>query len=70
MEWVEVKSEKSTLQYLREFVSKLDSIFPEGELYSSTTDWKNGLHVIKVYISNYKSASVRDEWDKIYIKQI
>ena len=62
-------SVKTTLQHLREFVSKLDSIFPGGELYSSSIDWENGLCVIKVYISNYKSVSVRDEWDKIYIKQ-
>ena len=68
MEWLEVKSEKSTLQNLREFVKKLNPIFPEGELYSSSTDWENGLCVIRVYISNY-SMYVINKWDEIYIKQ-
>ena len=69
MEWLNVKSEKSILQHLREFIGKLNSIFPEGELYSTTTDWENGLCVIKVYISNYKSVNVRNEWRDIYIKR-
>ena len=69
MEWLEVKSEKSTLQNLREFVKKLNPIFPGGELYSSSTDWENGLCVIRVYISNYKNMYVKNKWDEVYIKQ-
>ena len=69
MEWLEVKSEKSTLQNLREFVKKLNPIFPRGELYSSSTNWENGLRVIRVFISNYKSMYVINKWDEIYIKQ-
>lgn len=69
MEYLKVKAEMSTLQLLRVFVEKLNSIFPGGELYSSTTDWENGLCVIKVYISNYKKKGVINKWDEVYIKQ-
>ena len=69
MELLKVKAEKSITQRLSEFVEKLNPIFPEGKLYSASTDWRKGCYIIRVYISNYKRMSVVNKWNDIYIKQ-